>query len=156
MPLGAAPHLNAALDDETLEFAVRAAIISAAAKMRLPAPAFLRMERIDDDAGLLTRSVWHLAGWATVEDFAGRTNEARDLLGCKWLRFSAGDTADELVVMFGQIPRDATLLGCDTASAWSGWISDVGVVGSDGSAPGLVSVTEPAAGLRTVQLLMGV
>ena len=105
------------------------------------------MERIDDDAGLLTRSVWHLAGWATVEDFAGRASEARELLGCEWLRFCAGDTDDELVVMFGQIARDATLLGCDTASAWSGWIRDVGVVGSGDSAPGLVSMTEPAAGL---------
>ena len=161
-PLGPTPHLNASLDDETLKFAVKAAVGSAARRLHLPPPLLLEFERVSVGAPLVAILKWRLMDWSTVDDFAQVAERLPEMLGCAWVRVCQHDNDNEMVLAFGAAaPQDARLRAEMSTLAgsvvdqfgqigWSYYMSAVGLRGSNGRVPELIDRREEALGAEAL------
>ena len=154
--LGEAAHLNPNLDDETLSFAARVAVISAFQQLKLGTPVFLGAERITTpSSSLVLFTTWGLTEGHTFGDVAGHTQRLEELLGCDWCRPFQIEGTNFLGLVFGSRPADAQFK--EPADAfmqqmqtidWSFYMQMSGLVGSDGRSPTLDIRNRAALGLE--------
>ena len=158
--LGESPHLNPHLDDQTLEFATRWAVVNAFKRLGLGSPVFLGAERITEPppAGtgpLVMLSSWGLTEGKTFSDVAAKTEKLQDLLGCTWCRPFMQEGTNHLELVFGAHPLEAqfkddpdVLMQHMQMIDWSFYMRTSGLTGTDGRAPVLEHRQQAALGLE--------
>ena len=154
--LGESPHLNPLLDDETLGFAARWAVISAFQKLKLGTPMFLSAERITNDKSpLVMLTTWDLTEGRTFSDVAAVTQKLEELLDCGWCRPFQVEGSGHLELVYGVRPADADFqepadqcMQLMQKIDWSYYMQMCGLTGSDGRSPVLHSRDPAALGLE--------
>ena len=140
-------HLSPGLDNETLEFGMRWAVVSAMRSLGFATPGFSSAERLSVCAPMLMMSMWKLGGSDTCADVAAKAETLQRLLRCDWLRVQQYRDTSYVVLVFGAHPNDVTLrrpgrlLRADLAAI------DWGDHASNGPQPGLIDAAALAAGL---------
>ena len=149
------PHLDSSLDDDTLKFAVKYAMITAFRELKFSTPLFISMEVLSEPGhDLLVETTWLLTDGATFADVSAKTDKLQEKLACGWLRPFAAEGTNYTGIVFGVRPEETTLREPVhihsrrlLAIEWHHLLRSNSLVGSDGNSPILEESTSAALGL---------
>ena len=151
--LGDRPHLDHRLDEDTMSFAVRWAVITAFLQLGLHTPMLISADRLTEDgAPQVVQTVWKLMDGDAYTDVAKKTQHLQELLNCDWCRPYVSE--GYVGVIFGvrpdttqfRRPHEAHLRRLRSID-WSYLMRATYIVGSDGKSPELKEASQAQMGL---------
>ena len=152
--IGQQAHLDPTLDEQTLQFVVKHAIVSAFLDLKFHTPLFTGLTvRSRPNADLLVETQWNLMDGDTFAAIADKTVQFQELLKCDWFRPFQDEGSAFVGFVFGANPDETELRVPHIHSLrlkkidWNYLMRANKLVGSDGKAPTLEKVSDAPLGL---------